>query len=188
MNKKNTIILICSIFLIFLISTLNLQAGQSDLNNFDFVAKGIKDSLNKEFKSNENYSIIYEEDNDYSDLFIFLNKNINYDKKIKIEKVKINIIYIPYRKFPLFKQRWIRKAYFKGWILKKKDKENKKLVNWIFEDKIKQDPSLMENLNWEWSLGKKINKQEQIKPGFIEPVLAISASLVIILSLFYIRS
>lgn len=185
MEKKNTFVLI---FVLTVSFTYHLFGSAMDSKNFDFVAGCLSDSLAVEFNNGEAVEVVCDESSAYTDLFLAVNSKWIAEKKINVEKSGVKIVYIPYRKFPFFKKKWIRKAYFKGWIWYGKNKEIRQLINYTFEDKINQNPSQLENENWEWTIGKELKDKEKILPVAVEPILAIGTSLAIILSLFYVRS
>lgn len=184
MMKKSRFIIVVILFCFCL--SFDIKADNGDLTNFKFVAERVKDSLSGHWDLSGNLNLLRHGSDEYADLLEVVSSGDS-ENEIHIERVKVMIVYLPFRKFPFFKQKWIRKVYFKAWIWKKGDAD-KQMVNWIFEDRIKKDPSSLENATWAWCIGDKVDDKEEIIPGFIEPVLAISASLVIIVSLFYIRS
>ena len=184
MIKKNKIVLIFSMLFSFNITCLFAQPVKN-VDNFHFLVTCLQDSLQSVLQLTHLPVIEIAGNESFLDLELYMNHNSVINNIIILENLQVSFTYIPYRKAPLFKERWIRNCYVSGWII---SNNQKKIINWKFEDRISENPFKLENPNWKWTLGRVQENEAFVLPSWTEPAIAIGVVMAIVYSIFYIRS
>ncbi|GAB4177485.1 MAG: hypothetical protein Kow00108_13010 [Calditrichia bacterium] len=166
------------IMIIFSLVFMQNLLGQ--IPNDQLIPALISDSLKAEGKV-----VIREKEKSFGILEQLINKRmVQINETLVISQLQIAIRYIPVRKFPFFKKRFIRRIYISAVV---EDKSEKEPLQAFYEDVLNIPPESVENPSLPWSQGNMMNKH-QTEPGWIEPFLLISGTLIVIFSFFYIRS
>lgn len=98
---------------------------------------------------------------------------------IWIKNLRIKIVYSPRRKMMIMNKGFVRKIWIAGEL------KNRLLEIYHSDDVSVKNPEELENPLIPWTIGIT---EDRKTPGWVEPFLFMTTSMVIIFSFFYIRS
>ncbi len=167
---------------VIIILWISVVFGGKEPDNFTRICDGLKTKIS-EVTGYERFNVTLE--GEFADLSTAISSEDSSLNRVALKATGIKIIYVPFRTLPFFRRKWQRKIYVKTRI---EFANGAEMINFVLVDELSSPPENFENLNWNWCTGTVRKDLEFIRPSFVEPLLAVTGSLIVVFTVFYVRS